>query len=185
MNKDNKKRRKAAISAVLAAGMTTGAIAACAGNESAPVQSEKSDVELSAADKVVVDGQEVSFDDLQQSQDSGRVVARPMYGVRQRPIHLMYGPRRPRPDVVNPNDSVSIGVVERQVMEVVATTLNINPMNVKVSSKLSEDLGVSDDNATQLKLALERKFDVVIFEDTFKMMSTVGDLVNCIYTLKN
>lgn len=185
MNKDNKKRRKAALGAVIAAGVTTGAIAACASNESKPTQSDKSDVELSAADKVVVDGQEVSFDDMIQSQDTGRNVARPMYGVRQRPIHLMYGPRRPRPGIVNPDDSLSNEVIERQVMEVVATTLNINPMNVQVSSRLNEDFNITKQQSAQLKLALENKFDVVIFDDTFKMMRTVGDLVNCICSMKN
>ena len=60
MKKDNNNRRKVAIGAVLAAGVTTGAITACAtGNKSKPAQSEKPEIELTAADKVVIDGREV------------------------------------------------------------------------------------------------------------------------------
>ena len=91
MKKDNKTRRKAAIGAMIAAGVTTGAIAACTGNEAKPSQSEKPEVELTAADKVVIDGQEIDSTEML-PRDTGRNVVRPMYGVRQRPINLMYGP---------------------------------------------------------------------------------------------
>ncbi|MBO4722362.1 MAG: acyl carrier protein [Muribaculaceae bacterium] len=191
MKKDNRNRRKAAIGAVIAAGMTTGAIAACAGNEAKPAQSEKPDVELSsadaeltAADKVVIDGQEIDSTELL-PQDTIRNVVRPMYGVRQRPIHLMYGPRRPRPGVVNPDDSSNPIVLERQVMEVVAAALNIAPRNVQVASKLDEDFKITQEQREQLKTALEDRFGIVIYDETFNMMKTVGDLVNCVSVLKN
>lgn len=184
MNKDNKNRRKAAIGAVIAAGVTTGAIAACSGNDAKSAQSEKPDVELSAADKVVIDGQEIDSAELL-PQDTDRNVVRPMYGVRQRPIHLMYGPRRPRPGIVNPDDANNPAVIESQVMEVVAGTLNIEPMNVQISSKLNEDFKITQQQREQLKTALEDKFGVVIYDETFNVMKTVGDLVNCISVLKN
>lgn len=184
MKKDNKNRRKAALGAVIAAGMTAGTIAACAGNETQPEQSEKPDVELSAADKVVIDGQEIDSAELL-PRDTIRDVVRPMYGVRQRPINLMYGPRRPRPEIVNPDDANNPAVIERQVMEVVAATLNIAPMNVQISSKLDEDFKITQQQREQLKTALEDKFGVEIYDETFDVMKTVGDLVNCVTVLKN
>lgn len=184
MNKDNKNRRKAAIGAVIAAGMTAGTIAACSANEAKPEQSEKPAVELSAADKVVIDGQEVDSADLL-PQDDRRNVVRPMYGVRQRPIHLMYGPRRPRPGIVNPDDATNPAVIERQVMEVVASTLDIAPMNVQISSKLNDDFKITRQQRERLKTALEDKFGIVIYDETFNVMKTVGDLVNCVIVLKN
>ncbi|MBR5639830.1 MAG: acyl carrier protein [Muribaculaceae bacterium] len=184
MKKDNKNRRKAAIGAVIAAGMTAGTIAACSANEAKSEQSEKPDVELSAADKVVVDGQEIDSAKLL-PRDTIRDVVRPMYGVRQRPIHLMYGPRRPRPGIVNPDDTNNPAAIERQVMEVVSATLNIEPMNVQISSKLNEDFKITQQQREQLKTALEDKFGVVIYDETFNVMKTVGDLVNCISVLKN
>ena len=183
MNKDNKNRRKAALGAVIAAGVTTGAIAACAGNESKPLQSEKPDVELSAADKVVVDGQEIDSTELM-PQDSGRNVVRPMYGVRQRPINLMYGPR-PRPQLNDPDNQNSAVVIEHNVMKVVASTLNIFPGNVKVTSRLDEDFNISQEKRAQLKQALEDRFGITIYDETFNMMHTVGDLVNCVAVMVN
>ena len=184
MKKDNKNRRKAAIGAVIAAGVTTGAIAACAGNEAKPTQSEKPDVELTAADKVVIDGEEIDSTQLL-PRDTGRNVVKPMYGVRQRPINLMYGPRRPRPGIAQPDDPASPVILERQVKEVVATTLSIAPRNVQIASKLDEDFNITDEQRAQLKTALEDKFGIVIFDETFNVMKTVGDLVNCISVLKN
>lgn len=191
MNKDNMKRRKAAIGAVIAAGMTAGTVAACSANEAKQEQSEKpgvelsaSDAELSAADKVVIDGREIDSTELV-PQDSDRNVARPMYGVRQRPIQLMYGPRpRPRHGVQN-DDPQSPAAIERRVMEIVAATLNINPKNVQVASKLNEDFHISQEQRNQLKTALEDQFEIVIYDDTFNMMRTVGDLVNCVMVMLN
>ena len=184
MKKDNKNRRKAAIGAVIAAGVTTGAISACAGNETNPTQSEKPEVELSAADKVVIDGQEIDSSELL-SQDIDRNKVRPMYGVRQRPISLMYGPRRPRPGIVTPDNPADPVVLERQVKEVVAATLSIAPRNVQVASKLDEDFKITDEQRAQLKTALEDKFGIVIYDETFGMMRTVGDLVNCVSVMLN
>ena len=185
MNKDNKNRRKAAIGAVIAAGVTTGAIAACVGNEAKPVQSEKPDVELTAADKVVIDGQEVDSADLL-PQDDRRNVVRPMYGVRQRPIHLMYGPRpRPRPGMNKPDNPNNLAAIERNVMEVVANTLKIDPMNVQLSSRLNEDFKITQQQRNQIKQELEDRFGINIYDETFDMMHTVGDLVNCVAVMVN
>jgi len=187
MKKDNNNRRKAAIGAVLAAGVTAGAVSATqTGNEVTNAESQVPAVEMTAADKVVIDGQEVQLEDmLPQEPVKNRAV--PMYGVRQRPIVLMYGPKpRPgRPALRPSTDSVQESVlIERQVLEVVASTLNIRPRNVTISSKLVEDFKVDAETSSKLKTALEEKFDVVIHDDTFKMMKTVGDLVNCICVLK-
>ena len=184
MKKDNKNRRKAALGAVIAAGMAAGTMAACSANEAKPEQSESPAVELSAADKVVIDGQEIDSTELL-PRDTDRNVVRPMYGVRQRPINLMYGPRRPRPGIVTPDDANNPAVIERQVMEVVASTLNIAPMNVQISSKLDEDFKITQQQREQLKTALEDKFGAEIYDETFDVMKTVGDLVNCISVLKN
>ena len=70
-------------------------------------------------------------------------------------------------------------------MEIIAATLNIEPMNVQISSKLNEDFKITQEQREQLKTALEDKFGVVIYEETFNVMKTVGDLVNCVTVLKN
>lgn len=185
MKKDNKNRRKAAIGAMIAAGVTTGAIAACTGNEAKPSQSEKPEVELTAADKVVIDGQEIDSTEML-PRDTGRNVVRPMYGVRQRPINLMYGPRpRPRPGMNNPDNPNNLAAIERNVMDAVATTLKIAPMNVQASSRLNEDFKITEQQRGQLKQELEDRFGIKIYDETFNMMRTVGDLVNCVTVMVN
>ena len=101
MKKDNNNRHKVAIGAMLAAGVTTGAIAtgACTQVKTTEAQSPRNEVELTAADIVMVDGQEVTIEDVAPlSQDPRRQQAKPMYGVRPNPIRLLYGPR-PNPNM--------------------------------------------------------------------------------------
>lgn len=182
MKKDNN-RRKLAIGAVLAAGMTTGAMTACAGSEARNASNEKVSTEVTAADKVVVEGQEVQLDDSVPQPNPHQ--ARPMYGVRERPIRLLYGPRpRPRFDNV-PVEEAQISVLEPQVIEVVANVLGIDASQVRTSSNLYRDLEITESQKRALKAALESRFKVNIEDDTFKMMKTVGDLVSCIDVLRN
>ena len=60
MKKDKNNRRKAAIGAVVAAGMTTGAIALAGTPSPGPKPQE---TELTAADAVVIDGERVEMED--------------------------------------------------------------------------------------------------------------------------
>jgi acyl carrier protein len=142
-------------------------------------------VELTAADKVVIDGQEIDSTEML-PRDTGRNVVRPMYGVRQRPINLMYGPRpRPRPGMNNPDNPNNLAAIERNVMDAVATTLKIDPMNVQASSRLNEDFKITEQQRGQLKQELEDRFGIKIYDETFNMMRTVGDLVNCVAVMVN
>ena len=189
MKKNNNNRGKAAIGAVLAAGMTAGAITAGCGkaaqySQTSPVQSQESNVELTAADAVVIDGKIVEIDDVNNNPPR-RDVAKPMYGVRQNPIHLMYGPRpRPgmRPALPTPDKKVdSPATVELGVYEIVASTLDVNVRNVGAMTELRN---LSSKQRKQLKVELESRFDVTIPNDTFSKLRTVGDIVNTICSLK-
>ena len=65
-------------------------------------------------------------------------------------------------------------------MEVVSTTLGIEPMNVQVSSRLAEDFKITSGQRERLKQALEVRYGIKIYDETFDAMRTVGDLVNCV-----
>ncbi|MBR5087026.1 MAG: acyl carrier protein [Muribaculaceae bacterium] len=183
MKKDNNNRRKLAIGAVLAAGMTTGAMTACTGSEARNAGNDKTGTEVTAADKVVVEGREVVLDDSVPKPNPHQ--ARPMYGVRERPIRLLYGPR-PRPGFDNRQvDDAQLSVIEPQVLELVTNVLGVDAAQVQTTSNLSRDLNITEAQKKELKAALEDRFNVNIEDDTFKMMKTVSDLVNCIIILKN
>lgn len=179
--KSNNKRRKAAITTMIAAGMTTGALTACAGADARNETQPKPGVELTAADKVVIDGEEVQMEAPNRPDSVGHV-AQPMYGVRRDPIRLLYGPR-PRPGIDRNNGS-QMAVLETQVIQVVASALNLDPENVTPESKLVDDLGITPRQTQNLKATLESKFDVVIQDDTMNAMRTVADLIDCIRILK-
>ena len=80
MNKDNK-RRKMAIGAVVAAGVTTGAMAATPTTQGAS-QDVSPEVQLTAADQVVIDGENLDFD---------KMIAQLPPQVRNDRVRLMYG----------------------------------------------------------------------------------------------
>ena len=70
-------------------------------------------------------------------------------------------------------------------MEVVASTLNVEPMKVQVTSRLAEDFKITKEQRTQLKVALEKSFGVVINDDTFSTMHNVADIISCIMIMVN
>lgn len=188
MKKNNNNRGKATLGAMLAAGMTAGAIAAGCGNgtQAAPSsqQGQDANVEITAADKVIIDGKEVQLDDTT-SQDMRRETAKPMYGVRQNPIRLMYGPRpRPgiRPVVPKPDRPVEgPAAVEPVVFEVVASALNMSPRHVGSVTELDE---LSAEQLNELKVELEKRLEVTIPSEAFSKVRTAGDLVNTICSIK-
>ncbi len=188
-NNNNNNRGKATLGAMIAAGVTAGAISAGCGNSSqvaSPVQQpQDASVEITAADKVVIDGHEVQLDDTMPT-NLRRDVAKPMYGVRQNPIRLLYGPR-PRPGIgrpVTPMPDVEPqgpAAVEPVVFEIVASTLNMNIRHVGAATELK---GLSLEQRNQLKAELEKRFEVSIPNDSFNNVRTAADLVNTICALK-
>ena len=173
MKKDNNNRRKVAIGAVLAAGVTTGAITACAtGNKSKPAQSEKPEIELTAADKVVIDGREVDSTELM-LQDKRHLV-RPMYGVRQRPIKLVYGPRpgRDMEFVPEPEDNVL-----NDVFSDVARIAELDSTYFSKWIPLSEQTGFTPEKRQELKEAIEKRFNLEIDDEVFDGFKELWDIV--------
>jgi acyl carrier protein len=180
MNKDNKKR-KLALGAVMAAGVTTGAMAATPSPD-APKQDVKPDVELTAADVVRIDGQDVDFDNLMaqlppQVRDD-RIKL--MYGVRKPRVYggpvrpTMYGgPRFPKKDSINAPDTIY-----SRVINLVAKEAKTNNWKVKPMSNLRTDLGLDSLGVKNLLVAVEEKFNVVIPEETVNSIETVRDIIN-------
>ena len=127
MNKDNKKR-KLALGAVVAAGVTTGAMAATPSPD-APKPSSNPEVELTAADEVRIDGQSVDFDDL---------IAQIPPRVRDNQVKLMYGVRRPKvyggPPRYPKKPSQASDTIYNNVIDLAAKKANLKPWMVKPMS---------------------------------------------------
>ena len=174
MKKDNKKRRLA-LGAVVAAGVTTGAMAATPSLDAAS-EDIKPDTELTAADEVRIDGQSVDFDELM-AQLPPRVRdnrVRLMYGVRPK----VYGgpPRVPKKPVTAPDTIYS------HVIDLAAKQAKLNPWQVK---PMSTDLGLDSLGVVELMTAVEKKFNVVIPEETINSIKTVKDIIDFVRNSKD
>lgn len=183
MKKDNKKRRKAAIGAVIAAGMTTGALAVCAGNSANAVTAERPELALTAADKVMIDGQEVTVEDMaspdnkRHRQNVGK--KKTMYGPRPK----MYGPKPPRPTPEqleksqNRSDSLMITYF---VKDLLAIKLNLDVTDydsIPAEARFVEDLGADSLNIENIIKAVEKKYNITIPEEKLDQLTTVGQLI--------
>lgn len=174
MKKDKNNRRKAAIGAVVAAGMTTGAIALAGTPSPGPKPQE---TELTAADAVVIDGERVEMEDALPKVDNR---ARPMYGVRERPIRLLYGPRPkvygPRPDIINKPKIVDTLSLDNRLRVVVAGVMNVIPERVTANADFINDLGADALDYMELSFAVRREFNVSIPEEKLVKLRTIEDL---------
>lgn len=179
MKKGSNKKHRLAIGAVVAAGVTTGAMAA--GMTPAAAQPNP-EVQLTAADRVVVDGQSVDFDQMlalstPQVRDH---VARPMYGVRKPLVYgprpRVYGPRPPvRKDTVQVQDTITT-----RVIALTATQAKVDPKTINLKSELVRDLGLDSLGVVELLITIEREFNLVIPDETLDKMRTVEDIIKFI-----
>ena len=177
MNKDNKKR-KLALGAVVAAGVTTGAMAATPSPD-APKPSCNPEVELTAADEVRIDGQSVDFDDL---------IAQIPPRVRDNQVKLMYGVRRPKvyggPPRYPKKPSQASDTIYNNVIDLAAKKANLKPWMVKPMSKLTTDLGLDSLGVVELLIDVEKQFNIVIPEETVNSIQTVKDIVDFVRNSK-
>jgi len=172
MKKDNNKKRKLAIGAVVAAGVTSGAMVVAPQGE-APKLEAKPEVALTAADQVVVDGEKIDFDNVLQQMPPEE---------RDQRVRLMYGVKRPR--VYGPPPSYknvltqSEDSVVRGVARLVVKHAKVSPRKVRFDSNLVTNLGLDSLEVKSLLIDVENKFNVVIPEETFESINTVGDIIN-------
>ena len=68
----------------------------------------------------------------------------------------------------------------KEVIAIVAEILNKKVEEIKVESKLVEDLGSDELDNTEIVLALEDKFGIVISEEEQDKLVSVQDIVNLV-----
>lgn len=69
-------------------------------------------------------------------------------------------------------------MIFEQVKKLIASELNIKEDDIKMESKLTEDLGADSLDAVELIMAIEDKFDVEVSDEAAQKIATVGDIVN-------
>ena len=68
----------------------------------------------------------------------------------------------------------------KEVIAIVAEILNGKVEEIKVESKLVEDLGSDELDNTEIVLALEDTFGIVISEEEQEKLASVQDIVNLV-----
>lgn len=71
-------------------------------------------------------------------------------------------------------------MILEQVAEIIAKELNKNAADIKMETRLVEDLGADSLDAVEIMFALEEKFGMEIDDDAALQLKTVGDLVKYI-----
>ncbi|MCI6509281.1 MAG: acyl carrier protein [Bacilli bacterium] len=71
-------------------------------------------------------------------------------------------------------------MVLETVAAIIAKELNKKAEDIKMETRLVEDLGADSLDAVEIMFALEEKFGLEIDDDAALQMKTVGDLVNYI-----
>lgn len=72
--------------------------------------------------------------------------------------------------------------IEDKVKEITASTLKVDPANIKPESRFSADLGAESIQSVELMAAFEEAFDIEMDEDEALAVQTVGDAVSFIQT---
>ena len=65
-----------------------------------------------------------------------------------------------------------------KVVEYITQQLPVKAQNVKMESRLVEDLGADSANLIMLIMDLEAEFDITVDDEVLSKIKTVGDIVN-------
>lgn len=67
-----------------------------------------------------------------------------------------------------------------QIVDMIVNELNVTKEDVKLESRLQEDLGADSIDAVELIMNVEEAFDVEISDEALQNLKTVNDLVSFI-----
>ena len=69
-------------------------------------------------------------------------------------------------------------IVFSKVKEYIMNQLPVKEEDIKMESRLIEDLGADSANLMMLIMDLEMEFDITVSDDLLSTIKTVGDIVN-------
>lgn len=75
-------------------------------------------------------------------------------------------------------------MILEKVAKIIAKELNAKEENVKLETRLVEDLGADSLDAVEIMFALEEEFGIEIDDESAQNIKTVGDLVSYIESHK-
>ena len=62
-------------------------------------------------------------------------------------------------------------------LKIIAKELNLKEEDIKLESRLAEDLGADSLDAVELIMAIEEEFDIQVSDEAAQGIRTVGDIV--------
>ncbi|WMJ78144.1 MULTISPECIES: acyl carrier protein [unclassified Sedimentibacter] len=76
-------------------------------------------------------------------------------------------------------------MILEKVKEILVEELDVEEENIKLESKIKDDLGADSLDLFELISKIEDELDVTIEEDDYGKLVTVGDIVNYIESKQN
>ena len=163
--KDKGNKKLAAMSAVVAAGLTPGVITG------APVALPQPDAGITAADMVSIGGIAYGFDQIYAMQQREPNPGEPQIAVRYAPPRppqnaTYYGVPRPKPPVQTPVTPSELGAIQESLLNYCAQLIDADAYGILISldSDLTRDLEMTADELKELAAELERRYDVQLFD---------------------
>ena len=183
-NKNKGKKTLAAVGAVVAAGLTPGAIVASA----AGMPPQSPNVEITAAQVVAIAGSTYSFDELfaMQERANGPRQEGPQhasrYGSPQTQHTTMYGV--PRPHIPKPpveiHVSARLDTIQKGLIEYCILLLDTDPYTQGVAfdldSDLTREIEMSEDQLKELKAFIEEYYGVEVSHHRFRLNGQLNTL---------
>lgn len=75
--------------------------------------------------------------------------------------------------------------IEKKFVVVLMEQIGVDPDKISGDTKLREDLGADDLDLTELLMALEEYFDIVVSDAQWQGVTTIDSTVDLIYDVKN
>ena len=74
--------------------------------------------------------------------------------------------------------------MEQKIIELICEKLNKKAEDVKIESRLVEDLGADSLDVVELIMAFEDEFNITLPDEEASKLKTIGDIVNFISKIK-
>jgi acyl carrier protein len=71
-------------------------------------------------------------------------------------------------------------MIVKKVIDIIANELSVSKEEIKLETRLKEDLNADSLNAIEVIMAIEEEFSITIPDDKASSLKTVGDIVKYI-----
>ncbi len=68
----------------------------------------------------------------------------------------------------------------RRLQEIISNIADVRKKNLTINTYIQENLELDDDDLVELRIAIEREFDIKLPKNVFKEFNTIGEIIGFI-----